>query len=189
MSFADDLKRQKEEQKEHDGGGGNWFKFSEGDNVLRVLSRPTVFYEAFKIGICYHDCGYKGTPKGLAYIYHNGQIKLARLPYTILEDIAKFESDEDWAFEKFPMPYELNIKAENAGTKEVKYTMVPKKPKPLEQSVIDEIESPKYKPTDEIVEVMKQKTMEKHKEDGTWAKYHADQQEDIQMDDDGFNGM
>lgn len=187
MSFADDLKKQKEDQKEHDGGGGNWFKFVEGDNVLRVLSRPTVFYEAFKVGICYHECGYKGTPKGLAYIHHGGAVKLARLPYTILENVAALEGDEDWSFTGFPMPYELNIKAENAGTKEVKYTVVPKKPKPIDQSVIDELESPKFKTTDEIVEVMKQKTLEKHKADGTWAKYHGDQQDDIQADDDSID--
>lgn len=190
MSFADDLKKQREAQSEHDDGGGSWFKFAEGNNVIRVLSRPTVFYEAFKIGVCYHDCRYKGSPKGMAYIFHEGKIKLARLPYGILENLVALEQDEDWAFEGFPMPYEINIKADGAGTKEVKYTLMPKKPTELDKAVLDELA--KKTDTDKIVEGMKTKTMEKHKADGTWAKYHADQQDDIQMDeenDDGFGGM
>lgn len=174
MSLQENLHKQLEANKEHNanqGSGGDWFKFQEGDNTFRVLSEPVMIFEKFKVGICYTDCGYQGSAKLLTRIVDraDGKIKLAKIPYSKGEELLGLENDADYGFTGFPMPYDITIKAEGAGTKEVKYSApLPRPAKPLSTEIVDEL--PKLKSIEEIVEKMKVKQKEKHMQDGTWQK-------------------
>lgn len=159
------------EKSEHNGGGSNWFKFREGKNSIRVITEPEPFFEDFKMGVCYTDCGFQGSAKSLAWILDNadGKIKLMRIPYTITKLISSWQEDEDWSFESFPMPYDVNIEATGAGTKEVDYKVTPRpKREPVAPSVIDAVMGENT--TVEVIEALKGKNIEKHKADGTWQK-------------------
>jgi hypothetical protein len=174
MSLSEKFKAQEEEAKKEgiaSQGGGDWFKLVEGDNVIRILTEPEMFFEKFKVGICYTDCGYEGTAKFMAFVLDkkDGKVKLAKLPYTVGSTIAEYEQDEDYNFEGFPMPYNVKIKAVGAGTKEVKYTVTPS---PKREDVAAEVltELKKRKPVSEIIKKMKEKQKDAHVADGTWQK-------------------
>lgn len=176
MSLKDQMEQdQKSEQAKK---GGSWFKFKEGDNKVRVLTQPLAIYEDYKLGMCYTGCNFQGSIKYLTYIYDyaDKSIKLMKIPYTVFQDIANFEQDEDYKFTSFPMPYSLNIRASNAGTKEVKYSTIPSPNRnEVPTNVIESIS--KMKGVEEIIEGMKKKNEEKHKSDGTWDKLHQDMPE------------
>lgn len=172
MSFADKMKEQEDVAKSEgiaQSQGNDWFKFKEGDNVFRVLAEPELIFEKFKTGICYTDCGYEGNPKFLTWIFDlkEGKIKLAKLPYKIGKWIAELEQDEDYSFSGFPMPYNLKVKAKNAGSKEVEYTLIAS---PKREEITEEIrnELGKKNSIGDIVQKMKEHKKEEHVKDGTW---------------------
>ncbi len=150
----------------------NWFKFLEGDNQFRILIEPEVLYEKYKVGICYTDCGYTGTPKYLTWILDkaDNKVKLFKLPFTIFQQIAGYQEDADYAFTEFPMPYDLKITATGAGTKEVGYVMLPKPVKELTDEekgiVAEKMAEEQTKTPAEIIARMKEKQIEKHKLEG-----------------------
>lgn len=171
MSFSDKLKNDLDINKDFNSSqSSDWFKFKEGDNIFRILSEPIIFFEKFKTGICYTDCGYQGTAKYLTWILDraDGKIKLAKIPYSLAETLGAYEKDEDYKFEGFPMPYDVKINAKGAGTKEVAYTILPKPRTELSAEIMTEVEK-KNKP-EAIIEKMKEKQKEKHVADGTWQK-------------------
>ncbi len=161
---------------------GGWFKFKEGKNRLRVLVNPEVIYEDFKLGMCYTDCRFKGSIKYLAYVwdYADGSVKLMKIPFSIFNWIAAQETDEDWNFQGFPMPYDITITAENAGTKEVKYSTTPSpKREPMSEEVLADVKRRKL--VAEIIAGLKEKNEEKHRSDGTWDTLHASAEEQEQV--------
>lgn len=168
MSYADKIAQELEVNKEYvASGSSDWFKFKEGINIVRILVEPAPMFEDYKMGICYHDCGFQGSPKFLAYILDksDGKIKLMKIPNVINEQIIGFEKSSRFTFDGFPMPYDLEINAKNAGTKEVVYTVLPGTEDILSENVLFEIE--KKKPVIEIIEILKKKNLEKHMADGT----------------------
>lgn len=174
MSYADRIKEQ-EEQARKEGiaqqGGGDWYKFVEGDNIFKVLAEPMMIFEKFKVGICYTDCGYEGNAKFLTFVLDrkDNKIKLAKLPYGIGTMIAEYEKDEDYSFEGFPMPYNIKVKAVGAGTKEVKYTVTPS-PRREELSADVAEQMRKKASIADIVAKMKEKKKQEHIEDGSWQR-------------------
>jgi len=169
MSLNDKI--EEANKSEFSGGSSNWFKMKEGINQFRLLSEPEIIFENFGKGICYHQCGYEGTPKYLARILDraDNQVKLYKIPFTIFETIAGFEKDEELEFSSFPMPYDVKIKAVGAGTKEVKYTVMPSlKRVEVDEGILDVLG--KQKPLKEVITAMQAKNIEKHKADGTWQK-------------------
>ena len=179
MSFADKIKQQENEaQQQGIASRGNYFKFQEGDNVFRVLTSPEMYFENFKIGTCYTDCGYEGSAKFMCYLavtekdLENNDvqvIKQATLPYKIGTTIAEYESDEDYAFDSFPIPFNIKVKAKGAGTKEVEYTVTPS-PKRTEVDPQVMMQLNGLKPIEEIIAKKKEAQKEKHVADGTWQK-------------------
>ncbi len=156
---------------EFSSASSGWFKMKEGWNQFRILTEPEVIFENYGKGICYHQCGYEGSPKYLARILDraDNKVKLYKIPFTIFETIAGFEKDDELTFSSFPMPYDVKVMASGAGTKEVKYTVLPS----LKRVAIDtEIENflVKQKPIKEVIQLMQEKNIEKHKADGTWQK-------------------
>ena len=174
MSFADKVNKQEEAGREAghaSQGGGDWFKFQEGENTFRVLEEPEMMFEKFGKGICYTDCGYEGSTKFLTYILDrsDGKIKLAKLPYKIGNAIASYESDEDYAFEGFPMDYDIKVNAKGAGTKEVDYTVTPR---PKRESVDSDTAKKllDLNRVTDVIEKMKEKKKAEHVADGTWQR-------------------
>lgn len=173
MSFADKIKQQEEVAKEEgiSQQGGGWFKAAEGDNRFRVLAEPEMIFEKYKVGICYTDCGYQGTAKFLTFILDrkDNQIKLAKLPYTVGTAIAGYETDEEYQFQGYPMPYDLNLKAKGAGTKEVEYTLIAGRAlTPVASNILEDLK--KKGSLLDIIRKMKDNKKEEHMADGTWQK-------------------
>lgn len=144
-------------------GSGDWFKLQEGENIIRIMTEPVIMFEKFKVGICYTNCGYEGTPRYLTYILDrkDNKIKLFKMPYSISKNLATISTDEDYFCDTYPMTYDIKINAKGAGKKDVEYSVIAKLPKEVEQSAIDELA--KQKPVTEIIEKMKEKQKEKIK--------------------------
>lgn len=173
MSLADKIKEQEEAGREaghaSQGGGGDWFKFQEGENSFRVLEEPEMIFEKFKVGICYTDCGYEGSTKFMTYVLDraDGKIKIAKLPYKIGTIIAGYETDEDYAFDGFPMDFDVKVTAKNAGTKEVDYTVTPRPTRePVDADTAKQLLE--MNRIVDVIERMKEKKKAEHVEDGTW---------------------
>jgi len=119
-------------EKEYDLGGGGTFKPKEGDNKIRLVSEPIP-----------HSSFYKGKKqfKWLSRVIDraDSKIKLFFMPTTIYKSIEAMQQSEDYSFDEIPMPYDLVINAKGAGTKEVVYTVLPSKEKPLTEEEKAEI--------------------------------------------------
>jgi hypothetical protein len=173
MSLADKIKHQEEAARKEgiSAGGGGWVKLKEGDNRFRVLTEPEMIFEDFKMGICYTDCGYSGNAKFLMYVLDraDNKIKLWKAPYTVGTTIAGYEKDEEYQFDGYPMPFDVKLNAKGAGTKEVKYALVPgRATTAVGSEVMDELA--KKTPVVDIVAKMKEKKKQEHIEDGTWDR-------------------
>ena len=130
-----DLKKQleQEETKYEIGGRGNSFKFEKGLNTFRILTnwetigQHTLGKNVMPV-VCYGEnegCPYHGEntpideegkplkvrPRFLVYILDrkDDKVKLAFLPYTIIKSISDLSADPDWAFEDFPIPYDIKV--------------------------------------------------------------------------------
>lgn len=105
-------------EKQYNLGKGEYFKVKDGDNKLRLVSACLP-----------HPGEYQGKPnfKWLCQVLDlaDGKIKPYFMPDKIYKNICDLQMDEDYSFDEVPMPYNINIKAENAGTKEVKYSVIP----------------------------------------------------------------
>lgn len=99
-------------------GKGNYLKWQEGDNRIRLMS------ECLE-----HPGEYQGTPnfKWLCYVLDrkDGKIKPLFMAHTIYKQIEALQLNEDYKFDEVPMPYDITINAKGAGTKEVVYTLMP----------------------------------------------------------------
>jgi hypothetical protein len=150
MNLADSLKQT---EKEYEIGGGDYFKFEEGDNKIRVLTmweplathfvgsgrkkEPHVCYGKDK-GCPYHDEGAplddeSGLPKNptvrfVTYICDrkdSDRVKIAALPYTVVKAITALQGDEDYMFDNFPMPYDVKITYDRNASGSAMYNVVP----------------------------------------------------------------
>jgi hypothetical protein len=99
-------------------GSGDYLKIKEGSNRFRLMS----------------DClPHPGTFQGrnnfkwLCYVLDrvDGKVKPFFMPHTIYKVIVGLQQNPDYEFFDVPLPYDLTILAVGAGTKEVKYTVLP----------------------------------------------------------------
>jgi hypothetical protein len=167
-SFADELSVA---EKEYSIGGGETFKFREGDNKLRVLSpgkpiathriSPKEYHTCFGVeqGCQYHEeTSPKPGVKFLMWIVDrvDGKVKLAFMPYTIMKALRDLQNNPDYEFDNLPMPYDITVKATKAGTKEVEYSVVPARKN--EALTVDEQRAfADQKSVDDVIERMKAK--------------------------------
>jgi hypothetical protein len=102
-------------------GGGEYFKVQNGNNIIRVLTE----------GI-YHESEYKDktgkvsiTKKFVMFIIdrRDKQVKPYFAPYAVYKAIASLEEDPFYKFQGMPMPYDINVKVENAGTLNAEYNV------------------------------------------------------------------
>jgi hypothetical protein len=148
-----------------------FYKIIEGDNRVRILSRFAPIPEHFKQGTCYgiekgckvRDENNNHPQPSVKFLTHvidrkDGQIKLYKAPYSITKDVGALQAEPDYEFDDMPMPYDLNIKAKKAGTKEVEYTVIASAKRSTltadEQKALDKQKSP-----EDIVDAFKEKQM------------------------------
>jgi len=112
------------------GGRGDFFQFEKGENRLRILAQPKVIALHFSasgvkpevcIGIdegCPHHVPDEKTKevkkpsiKLATYILDrkDDKVKLAELPLSISYALNDLQKDSEYAFEGFPMPYDVKI--------------------------------------------------------------------------------
>ncbi len=156
MSNMDWVKEREEEIKKESAEG--YFNVVEGENRIQLLTHcaplPLVW-----TGSEYRNAeeGDKNVSvKGVCWVLQDGKIKQAKLPYTVVKAVKELMEDPDYAFEEFPMPRLINIKAKNAGTKEVEYTIIPS---PKETAVSSEVlaELTKKETPEQVVDRLKGK--------------------------------
>ena len=131
MSNLSDLRKQAE--KEGQVGSGV-FKPQEGANRLRFVAGPLP-----------HSEMYQGERrfKWLCYVLDRAdkQVKPYFLPHSIFKMLEALSENEEYAFDGFPIPYDVSLNAKGAGTRDVEYTVVAaRKSTPLtsdEQNAID----------------------------------------------------
>lgn len=117
----------KAESKRYGGGGdANYFKFEDkGVYKIRILNQPKVIATHFFgkgnpsvvcIGVddgCeYHkDSDKRPSIKLATYVVDrkDGKIKMAELPLSISYSLNDLQEDQDFAFEDFPMPFDVKI--------------------------------------------------------------------------------
>jgi hypothetical protein len=99
---------------------GEYLKLKEGANRLRLVSECLP-----------HKGMYQGRPnfKWLCYVIDraDGKVKPFFMSHTIYKQIESLQMDPDYGFEDVPMPYDVNVNAKGAGTKEVEYSVIPAK--------------------------------------------------------------
>lgn len=118
------------------GSATNYFKFQRGDNRLRILTAGEVlathfFGKGVKASTCYgieKGCPFHGDkapkdPEGkekkpsIKYVCYvidvndkTQSIQLADLPFSIIKQVGDYQQNIDYAFDSFPMPYDITIK-------------------------------------------------------------------------------
>lgn len=115
----------KNESKKYGGGSNSdFFTFEEGVNRMRILVQPKVIAYHFPaegrpdvcVGIdegCTHHKpdAKKPTIRLCTYVIDrkDNKVKFAELPLSISYSLNDLQDDEDYAFEGFPMPYDVKI--------------------------------------------------------------------------------
>ena len=113
MSLKDLIKKAEDEF----GLGGDYFKVQEGANKMRVLCEPEIYASEYQG---------KQTIKFVAWVIDrkDNKIKPYFMPKRVLDGIAALQEETDYSFTDFPMPFDITVNAEGAGTKEVKYNVI-----------------------------------------------------------------
>lgn len=126
MKFDFSANREQAE-KQYSLGKGEYFKVKDGDNKVRLVSACLP-----------HPGEYQGKPnfKWLCQVIDlsDGKVKPYFMPDKIYKAICDLQMDEDYSFDEVPMPYNINIKVENAGKLEAKYSVIPS-PKRIDLTV------------------------------------------------------
>jgi hypothetical protein len=162
MSWVDE-----QEAKNAEKSSGDYFNIQEGDNRVQLLSHVAPLAQVWDNTEKKYRVAEEGdkniSVKGVCWVLQDGVIKSAKLPYTVVKAIRELQNDPDYAFESFPMPRLVNIKAKNAGTKEVEYTVIPSpKENAVPKDILDELGK---KPSpEEIVEKIKGKVSQRKSE-------------------------
>ena len=182
MGFAENFEREAKKF----GLTGDFYNWTEGDNRVRGLSTPEIYVSRFgkEFGACYEGAPYckkeelekakdkNGKPAQLnkkwlcwAIIRREAtepELGLLRLPYKVMVQLKNLAQDtkDGYGFQDFPMPYDINIKVENAGETTAVYSVIPSK---KETKITDEEMGAlsKKTPVDQIIQKMKDKAKRK----------------------------
>lgn len=117
---------EKEETRKKEARSNDYFDIEEGANRFVLLSHFAPLAQVYEGGkyraAVEGDDPSKISTKGVCWIYQDGHIKEAKMPYVVVKAVRALRDDPDWEF-KFPFPHTLTLNAEGAGTKEVKYSL------------------------------------------------------------------
>lgn len=130
-------------------GKGDFYKYQEGDNRLRLMSECLPHMSEFQ--------GQKNF-KWLCYILdrRDGRVKAHFMPHKIYKAIEALQLNPEYVFHEVPMPYDVTIRATKAGTKDVEYALMPAR---KETALTEDEERSLYKmkPLDELQATLKEK--------------------------------
>lgn len=157
MSWIDQREQETSEERSK-----QYFNINEGDNRIQLLTHCAPLAQVWDNVQKKYRVAVEGDKnpsiKGVCWVLQDSVIKSAKLPYSVVKQIRALQSDPDWAFDSFPMPRMINIKAKGAGTKEVEYSVIPSpKESNVSQEILDEL-SQKLTP-EEIIEKIKGKNV------------------------------
>ena len=118
MPAVDFGARMKDAEKQGLLSSGDYLKLKEGQNRIRLVTECLA-----------HEGEFQGKKnfKWLCLVIDRAdqKVKPFFMPHTIYKQIVALQRSEDYAFDGVPMPYDLTINADGAGTKEVKYALMP----------------------------------------------------------------
>ena len=118
---------------------GGFFKVENGSNRIRLVSKCLPDESVFE-----KDGKKERRFKWLCLVLDrkDGIVKPYGMPHRVYKDIEALQQNEDYAFDTIPMPYDVDIVVENAGTIQARYKVNPaRKNTPLtadELNAIDE---------------------------------------------------
>lgn len=99
------------EEKKDREAGGDFFKFPEGDTKMRILTTPIMVRQVFEGGkfriVDDPSVPYKAW--AWAVIRETGEIKIVQIVPSIVKQLQHFLTDPDYAFEEYPMPYDITV--------------------------------------------------------------------------------
>ena len=153
-------------------GNSDYFKLKDGDNRMRLMSECLP-----------HPGEYQGKPnfKWLCYVLdrRDGRIKPFFMAHSIYKQITALQSNEDYTFADVPMPYDLNIIAKGAGTKEVEYTLLPAR---RETPITNQELAAFYevKPLDELQKLLREKNSKSSHAEADHAPVRAERLDDME---------
>lgn len=183
------LNEQLEQAQKEFGTGNktNYYKFQEGNNRIRILTEGKVFGQHFvgnKFSTCYgkdkgcpfhySDEDSKMSTKFVCYILDlndkEQKIQLADLPYSVIKQVGSYQENPDYAFDSFPMPYDITVKYDSKAAPANKYQVMPS---PKREEVSEEIklklsESMSNVTPESYIERKKSRSIEDHQEKGVW---------------------
>lgn len=149
MSEWDWVDEQEKQRKE--ARGKEYFSIEEGDNRFVLLSHFAPFAQMYEGGK-YRPAKEGEKPEkivGVCWVWQDGAVKLAKLPYTTIKQVRALSENTDWEFE-LPFAHVLTLNALGAGEKTVKYSLTPS-PKRVDvpKEILDEL-SKKPSPEDMV---------------------------------------
>jgi len=125
----------------------DYFNFSEGETKLRVLTQPVKVRQYFKDGkYVLVDDNYSGeekaTTKGWSWcvIRDIGELKIVKFLFSVIKLVQALMVNEEYAFEGFPMPYDLTIKATGDGLERRYEVVAARKNSPVTEAELEALE-------------------------------------------------
>lgn len=121
---------------EKKSSASDFYKIKEGNNVMRILTdfvKVETINTKGKYGGIVSETNQPDEDdtvqmKGWAWAIVRGspdELKIVQFGKTILSQLVAYRKDPEYAYDAMPCPYDVNIKAIGAGTKEVEYTVIP----------------------------------------------------------------
>jgi hypothetical protein len=136
-----------------------YFDIKEGSQTFILLSHCAPLAQVFDPATKKYRPAEEGdrnvSIKGVCWVFQEGVIKQAKLPYTVVKSIRALQQNADWEF-KVPFEHPLTLTTVGAKTKEVEYTLTasPKKIV-IPPAILEEL---KQKPSpEEVVDRIKGK--------------------------------
>lgn len=173
MAFEDQFEKQTAEHGIGVGGSEGFWKPVEGANKIRIVAEPELTVSRYKFGVCYEGAEYckkenLGPKENLSYKWLTWIIDrtmdkqyLYSMPFSVTKMITSLKTNEEYAFEDFPMPYDITLNVKNAGTKEVEYSVVPsRKETPLTAPELELYGT--QTPIADVLDAMKEKARKTH---------------------------
>jgi len=147
----------KHEEKVQEERSKDYFSIEEGVNQFVLLTHCAPLAQMWNPSTKKYEIAQEGATgvsiKGVCWVLQDGDLKQAKLPYSVVKSIRAIQQDPEWDF-TFPFPHTLSLTAKGAKTKEVEYNLTPS-PKKVEipKTILDELAK---KPSpDEIIEKIK----------------------------------
>lgn len=147
---------------------GDYLKLKEGQNRMRLMSECLPHRDEFNGKVNF---------KWLCYVLdrRDTKVKAFFMPHTIYKALEAFQSSEDFYFDDVPMPYDITVHAEKAGTMDAKYTVMPGKAKDLTEAEVEMLVA--MKPLADLQAALKEKKQkDKEKEAPADTRNHKARQ-------------